>query len=243
MKKGFKILLITLIFTILCSFGAVAYAEEWGPQEEGDDTFVTESKTAENDTAEPNAEETDLDKTGAEAEESKDTNTPNGKDELTDTQVEKNGFAMIYEALFSHASELLSALSLLATLVIGYFYKRGLIPSVKGVLGGISGTVGRMKESADKEIEARRIDSEKLGERLTELSLAIESQGKTVESLEGRLISAEEYQKQKERLNLLLNSQVDMLYNIFISSSLPQYQKDAMSSKINEMRKELESYE
>ena len=240
MKKGFKILLITLIFTILCSFGAVAYAEEWGPQEENDDTFVTESKTAENDTAEPNVRETDLDKTGAEAEESKDTNPPS---ELTDTQEQKNSFTLIYEALSAHASELLSALSLLATLVIGYFYKRGLIPSVKGVLSGISGTVGRMKESADKEIEARRIDSEKLGERLTELSLAIESQGKTVESLEGRLISAEEYQKQKERLNLLLNSQVDMLYNIFISSSLPQYQKDAMSSKICEMRKELESYE
>ena len=36
-----------------------------------------------------------------------------------------------------------------------------------------------------------------------------------------------------------MKAQVDMLYEIFMSSSLPQYQKDSVGEKISSMRKSL----
>ena len=56
----------------------------------------------------------------------------------------------------------------------------------------------------------------------------------------------------RKRINVLfefisahvcLISQVDMLYAIFMSSALPQYQKDEVGARIKEMREELEKYE
>ncbi len=155
----------------------------------------------------------------------------------------KNFFTLVYDTLSDHISELLSALTLISSIVVGYFYKRGLMPSVKGVLSGINGAVGRLKESSDKEIECRKSDAKKVEDTLSSFGKSLEEQGRLISGIEERLITEEEYYKQKEKLNLILTSQVDMLYNIFISSSLPQYQKDAMSEKILAMRKELTNYE
>ena len=44
-------------------------------------------------------------------------------------------------------------------------------------------------------------------------------------------------------MRTILAGQIDMLYSIFMSSGLPQYQKDEIGEKIKEMREELKSYE
>ena len=37
-------------------------------------------------------------------------------------------------------------------------------------------------------------------------------------------------------MKIILSAQIDMLYDIFMTSSLPQYQKDAVSKRIGEMK-------
>jgi hypothetical protein len=37
-------------------------------------------------------------------------------------------------------------------------------------------------------------------------------------------------------MKTIMSAQVDMLYNIFMSSSLPQYSKDAVGERISEMK-------
>ena len=41
-------------------------------------------------------------------------------------------------------------------------------------------------------------------------------------------------------LRLILNSQIELLYEIFMSSSLPTYQKDAVGARFAEMKRALE---
>lgn len=229
MKKGFKFILITLVLALAFSVGITAYAEDSISENEPITDVQSPNYTEEETEYAENAEET----LGGELE----------KDALGEEVEPENGFTLAYNMLVDHLSELLSALTLIASLVVGYFYKKGLLPSVKGVLSGINGAVGRLKESSDKEIENRKSDAKKVEDTLAGFGKSLEEQGRLISGIEQRLISEEEYYKQKEKLNLILSSQVDMLYNIFISSSLPQYQKDAMNEKIIAMKKELKNYE
>lgn len=229
MKKGFKFILIPLVLALVISVGITASAEDSLPENAPVTDVQIPDSTEETPEYSEKAEE-----------------APNGEQEygsVKEAEETGNGFTLAYNLLLDHLSELLSALTLIASLVVGYFYKKGLLPSVKGVLSGINGAVGRLKESSDKEIENRKSDAKKVEDTLASFGKSLEEQGKLISGIEQRLISEEEYYKQKEKLNLILSSQVDMLYNIFISSSLPQYQKDAMNEKILAMKKELKSYE
>lgn len=171
-------------------------------------------------------------------------NIPNDIDGVDDVNNEPaNPFEELYTAAKEHSSEIFSLLSLIGTILISWFYKKGLLPSVKTVLGSVSSSVTRIKEASDKEIECRKEESAKIEDKLLHFEEALSNQSSLISALESRLISEEDIYRQRERSNLILSSQVDMLYNIFMSSSLPHFQKEAMSEKINSMRKELEGYE
>lgn len=163
--------------------------------------------------------------------------------ESTENDFTENPFALIYDTTLMYASEILSLMSFIGTLIISYFYRRGLLPSVKGVLGNMSTSVMKLKETSDKEIESRKEENTKIEKRLDVFDSALKNQSELISSLESRLIAEEDIYKQRERSNLILSSQIEMLYEIFMSSSLPQYQKEAMGEKINKMRKELCCYE
>ena len=45
-----------------------------------------------------------------------------------------------------------------------------------------------------------------------------------------------EARREKKQLRLLADAQIDMLYNVFMSSALPQYQKDAVGERIAKMK-------
>ena len=219
MKAKFKILTCALLLCFMLTLGITASAE--ADYALGEDSYVT---TQETDTS-----ITEL--------------TDGGYEAIGDGDESSNPFAVIYEAALSHASEIFSLLSLIGTLVISYFYKRGLLPSVKGVLGNVSSSVIKLKECSDREIECRKEENIKIEGRLDSFDSALKNQSELISSLESRLISEEDLYRQREKSNLILSSQIDMLYEIFMSSSLPQFQKEAMGERINKMRKELSCYE
>ena len=150
-----------------------------------------------------------------------------------------NFFELIYTELISHADEILSALAFIASLVIGLTYKKGLLPIIRGALNNMSNEIGEIKQSTEKStllsIEATDAATKKL-ECAQELVINLESK---LESLESELARCVESEKERETTSKILLAQVDMLYEIFMSSSLPAYQKDAVGEKISEMKRAL----
>ena len=61
--------------------------------------------------------------------------------------------------------------------------------------------------------------------------------------IEGKVKDYDLLHRERETVKLLLEEQINMLYTIFLSSSLPQYQKDEIGVRIQSMREELASYE
>ena len=66
---------------------------------------------------------------------------------------------------------------------------------------------------------------------------------KQINSIELGSRDIEKLCRERDAMRTILTSQVDMLYAIFICSSLPEYQKEEIGLKIQQMREELLVYE
>jgi hypothetical protein len=58
-----------------------------------------------------------------------------------------------------------------------------------------------------------------------------------------RLGTVEEQKALAERVERTVAQQIDMLYELFMSSGIPQYEKDAMGERVAKMKKEIGAYE
>ena len=147
-----------------------------------------------------------------------------------------NIFEKIYVEVENNADKIFSAMAFVATLVVGIFYKSGLLPLLKDALSKLKSTIDNAKEAE----EMHSIDTNNKIDAISDTVTQIEEQIKEIE-LGSRDI--EKLCREREAMRTILTSQVDMLYAIFICSSLPEYQKEEIGLKIQQMREELGAYE
>ena len=146
--------------------------------------------------------------------------------------VEINFFEKLYTAVTDYISEILCVLAFGGSLLIAVLYKKGLLPLLKGALGAINTAVGRIKEVTESSAAADAEKTVEITEALSKAEALIEAQSNTLEALEKRLDSLSTDKSEREKLRLILESEVELLYDIFMSSGLPEYQKDAVAKRL-----------
>lgn len=167
-------------------------------------------------------------------------------EQMTDTSSEVtqpkddgvNVFTEIFDAASAYSTDILALLNLILGLVITTAYRRGLTPKLKKDSEAIKGAIAELSKRADKGMEADEQRLSSLSDTVTKIEE--ESERMKHELLEikecvGSLPKAES----EQRLLSVLSTQVDMLYNIFISSALPEYQKEAVTKQLLTMKEEL----
>ena len=217
---NFKSLLAALMLLCMLSvFALGAYAEET----EGSGDYMSEN-----------------------TEESVETDTKVADDLTEDKKSEDkvaNVFEEIYAAMEENADKIFSILAFVGTIVVGVGYKSGLLPLLRDALSRLKSSIDGVK--ADGEISKALTESKmnEIGEELSEINSAIEKNAAELARIEWQFESYEELCREREAMRTIINAQIDMLYAIFMSSALPQYQKDEIGMKIQQMREELASYE
>ena len=160
----------------------------------------------------------------------------------TDDDIEEDSFfSLLFDTVASYSGEIMSALSLIGSLIIAFAYKGGLTPMLRGALGGMMNTVNALKEGVS-EGDARLDEmKEALNARLAENEKSIDEMSRLIPELSE--LAKEAYAKGniKQELSILLNEQINMLYDIFMSSGLPQYRKDEVGERVAVMRQLLAS--
>ena len=160
--------------------------------------------------------------------------------EASATITEENVFSSVYNEVASHASEILCAMTFAGSLILAFAYKKGLMPLVKGSLLSIANAISKIKddttenaernakigESLEMELENTKATLNTLTDKISELDLML------MEKLE----CEDDAKREKEEFKLIISSQIDMLYDIFMASALPQYQKDAVGERIAKMK-------
>lgn len=148
-------------------------------------------------------------------------------------------FDEIYGAVMANADKILSAMAFCGTLIVGFAYKRGLLPLLGKAMNAISKSVDGIKEDGIRSAQSTE-------ERLTDIDASIkeirESSAVTeasISDIEEHISRYDEAMAQYSAMKTVMSAQTDMLYAVFMSSALPQYQKEEIGERIAEMRKEL----
>ncbi len=167
--------------------------------------------------------------------------TPSEEEKASEhTDTDENFFTAAYKEISSYASEILCTLTFIGSLVLAIAYKKGLLPLLERSLVTIGNAVGKIKESAKEGLdkgEALGVSIEKkLGlteNMLSDIATRVEIMRHALdESLENKV----QADLDKKQMLIVMRAQIDMLYDVFMCSAIPQYQKDAIGEKIAAMK-------
>lgn len=218
-----RALIIMLLCTVLTlGVGINSYAEE------GEETYTSETvEDISGEVVTKNEEET----------------TPSG-DYIDGSKeiIEESGdytqnlFEEIYKSLENNADKIFSVLAFIGTLVVGVGYKSGLLPLLRDAITKLKGSIDGVKAEGEAREQVNV-------QRLAEISGAVERIENQLLQIDDERADYNKMRRERESLGRILEGQIDMLYAIFMSSALPQYQKDEIGERISDMREELKSYE
>lgn len=193
------------------------------------DVVENNGEKGENETENPNPGDNNSQSTNEDPSENTENEGASGK-------IEKNLFEEIYSLIELNADKIFSILAFIGTLVVGVGYKSGLLPLLSDALTKLKGSIDRVKEDG----ELSKLET---GQRLNEIVEAVDCIGSDIEKMRWQYESYEMLCQERESMRLILEGQIDMLYAIFMTSALPQYQKDEIGERISKMREELKKYE
>ena len=209
-----------LIFTVLTPIFAFANENE------------TESNTIETIPKNENTSETSYNTESGEEEKG-------GSNEVSDKNV--NFFDALFNTVAANSSEILSALAFIGSLIIMICYKRGFLPIVNEGLGAITAGVKIINEKTNALNFGADELSTRVDERLQNAEDILQKIELISEDLERKFKSIEGIKNEQNVTNSVLYAEIDMLYEIFMSASLPQYLKDNVGEKVRDMKVKLNS--
>ena len=154
---------------------------------------------------------------------------------------ESNVFEAFYDTVCEHTSEILCALSVLATGALAIAYKKGLIPLISKSLSAIVGGVGKMKDATEREADMLKAEAEKLGNMIDGASAALDGVLLRLSNLETALNGISKIEKSEDAIKIILSQQVDTLADIFMNSAMPEYRKSELAERLKVMKEELEN--
>ena len=173
--------------------------------------------------------------TASAAEDSEATDVVTGESAPTETE-NSNVFEELYAAVSEFSGEIASALAFLGSLIVALAYKRGLMPAVKSGIGAIGGAVSQLKDSTESYSKHQDELLTEFGERLCRAEEVLERFGQAIDEIAEKTEDGKSAAEDRASMKALMSAQIDMLYDIFMTSSLPQYQKDAVNKRIGEMK-------
>jgi chromosome segregation ATPase len=159
-----------------------------------------------------------------------------------DALTAKNLFASIYEEIIRHSDKIFSALAFLGSLLIALAYKKGLLPLIRGSLNTLANAVTKLNEESESANAAAKKSINEATDVLARTQDKLSELCADIAAIETELQKANAESAKSTVVKRIMEAQIDMLYEIFMSSSIPLYQKEAVGEKISAMKKELASY-
>ncbi len=148
-----------------------------------------------------------------------------------------NFFTALYGEVCKHSTEILSALTLLGSVVLTFSYKKGLMPSIRQSVGGLGNMVKEIKTSVDSSVKISDDTKSVITESLDILKDTVKKLEKSITDTTARLDALGDLATDRERLEIIMDEQIELLYNVFMYSSMPEYQKDAIGRRVEAIRK------
>lgn len=152
-------------------------------------------------------------------------------------------FSLIYGFALENADKIFSLLAFIGAIILSFAYKKGLFPFVEKALSSLGAAVSSLREESEKNASLGNAFMEDLKNKLGASEAALENAEKRLSLLEEKISMANALSEKSDQLRAVMLAEVEMIYEIFISSSLPQYQKDRVGEAYLKMKSALLSEE
>lgn len=140
-----------------------------------------------------------------------------------------------------HLSEIVSALTFLGTLVLGYLYKKGLLPTISAVFTKISEYIHGLKDNMEKQMSEFNTSARPVFEQMQKVIDYSAEMKKSFEEMSRRLDKSE---TEKKELEIALNTSREanlltakLLCDVLTCTNIPQYMKDKIIEYYEESKK------
>ena len=163
-----------------------------------------------------------------------DTDGSEGSNEASESD---NLGEIILSAISDHSGEILSLLAFVGSIILAIAYKLGLTPLVRGALSSMLNSLGVLKESVAKSDEKCSGAVAVLEERIGATEDIVKRLDEAIASSTEAIKAEEANSGERADMRLIMQMQINMLYDIFMTSALPQYEKDAVGERISAMNK------
>ena len=150
----------------------------------------------------------------------------------------RNVFEEIFNWFKEYSGDIFSALAFIVGLAVAFFYKRGLVPGISRVGASIKSSVDASLEGNERLSKEATLAREQSNERLDTLLEKLSRLGFELDTMKEQLDLTGALEE-RARLQEVLLMEIDMLYTVFTTSSLPEYMKEELSRRVGAMRKEL----
>ncbi len=145
-----------------------------------------------------------------------------------------NFFGSAYELIQSKSEEIFSFLAFLGTIIIAFIYRKGLLPALKNATGYVSDALKQM--NTESKLLSDKSDSQ--GQLISAYAEKMDGLSEEIKRLSAELERGN-LSNERRKFISLFDMQILLLREIFMSSSLPQYQKESLEKRIKEMREAL----
>lgn len=158
---------------------------------------------------------------------------------------EENPFAVLYRMITENLDSVFGAFAALGTLIVAFSYKRGMLPLLRGGVNVLSDKVRQIGDESEKIGKESAENAEFVKNQLQMLLKSFQSCADSVGNFGSTLEELRAKTGEIELLKSLVAGEIELLYDIFSSSSLPQYQKEMVARRTEELRAALggESHE
>ena len=134
-----------------------------------------------------------------------------------------SGIDELYAIISDHIGEIFAFLACAFSGILMLCYKKGILPLIKGGISALSGGVSALSEEAQKQSESSKGISDMLGERLGEADEILKKMSLSLSLMDEKLKTSEENKSENELIKCVLLEEVNMLYEVFMAATLPEY--------------------
>lgn len=164
-------------------------------------------------------------------------------DEGATNDAQENGFEEIYNLALDHISEILSLAAFIGSIICAIIYKSGLMPLMENGLTSLKNAMVKIKEATNKAESESKECTSVMTRRIEALENSVTDMCQSFLSLSDALNGYKNQISYQKRMDTILEGELDMLYDIFMTSALPEYEKARVGERMSKLKEVLKSGE
>ncbi len=142
--------------------------------------------------------------------------------------------------LEENASEILGTLTLIASLLVAFLYKSGLLPLLRNGITALADTAGKTGKMTEVFTEKAEAELSAIKESLVPFTALLQKSEEYLRTVSEAMEKAERSEKETRDI---LAAETALFYELLSSVNLPEAQKESMAESYYKLRRRLEGTE